>query len=293
MVRTLVGTMLERDADEIARAARRRARAARPGTTAPPWGLYLVDGRRATDRAWHGKNAAATIDACASGRPFDLDGTLVDSGRDHPRLDPARDARPCSARDPGRGADRHRRRAGPRARRCARFDPDRVDELVARLPRAQRAAARRARGVRRDRSTCSTRCGRGRRLGIVTAKRRATVELAFDARPGLGALFDVVVGGDDTERHKPRPGAAPARARARSAPRRRTPRTSATRRSTSAPRRRRACFAVAVTLGRHPPARARSSGGAGRDRRAPRRSCLTSSERPTARAAELRELLEH
>ena len=44
----------------------------------------------------------------------------------------------------------------------------------------------------------------GRRLGIVTAKRRATVELAFAALP-LGHLFDAVVGGDETERHKPDP----------------------------------------------------------------------------------------
>lgn len=44
----------------------------------------------------------------------------------------------------------------------------------------------------------------GRRLGIVTAKRRATVELAF-ARVPLGHLFETVVGGDETERHKPDP----------------------------------------------------------------------------------------
>ena len=44
----------------------------------------------------------------------------------------------------------------------------------------------------------------GRRLGIVTAKRRATVELAF-ARVPLGHLFDTIVGGDETERHKPDP----------------------------------------------------------------------------------------
>jgi pyrophosphatase PpaX len=42
----------------------------------------------------------------------------------------------------------------------------------------------------------------GRRLGIVSAKRRRTVELAF-ARVPLGHLFDVVVGGDETERQKP------------------------------------------------------------------------------------------
>ena len=44
----------------------------------------------------------------------------------------------------------------------------------------------------------------GRRLGLVTAKRRSTVELAF-ARVPLGHLFEAVVGGDETERHKPDP----------------------------------------------------------------------------------------
>lgn len=44
----------------------------------------------------------------------------------------------------------------------------------------------------------------GRRLGIVTAKRRTTVDLAF-AKVPLGHLFDTVVGGDETERHKPDP----------------------------------------------------------------------------------------
>jgi len=44
----------------------------------------------------------------------------------------------------------------------------------------------------------------GRRLGVVTAKRRATVELAF-ARVPLAHLFETVVGGDETERHKPDP----------------------------------------------------------------------------------------
>jgi pyrophosphatase PpaX len=44
----------------------------------------------------------------------------------------------------------------------------------------------------------------GRRLGIVTAKRRATVELAFATVP-LAHLFDTVVGGDETARHKPDP----------------------------------------------------------------------------------------
>jgi len=44
----------------------------------------------------------------------------------------------------------------------------------------------------------------GRRLGVVTAKRRSTVDLAFAQVP-LGHLFEAIVGGDETERHKPDP----------------------------------------------------------------------------------------
>ena len=44
----------------------------------------------------------------------------------------------------------------------------------------------------------------GVRLGIVTAKRRSTVDLAFK-RLAVGHLFETVVGGDETERHKPDP----------------------------------------------------------------------------------------
>jgi pyrophosphatase PpaX len=44
----------------------------------------------------------------------------------------------------------------------------------------------------------------GRKLGIVSAKRRRTVELAF-AHVAVGHLFDVVVGGDEHEKQKPEP----------------------------------------------------------------------------------------
>ncbi|MGZ4360414.1 MAG: HAD family hydrolase, partial [Gaiellaceae bacterium] len=44
----------------------------------------------------------------------------------------------------------------------------------------------------------------GRRLGVVSAKPRATIELAF-AGAALDGYFDVLVGSDETEKHKPDP----------------------------------------------------------------------------------------
>ena len=44
----------------------------------------------------------------------------------------------------------------------------------------------------------------GRRTGLVSAKRRVTVELALRST-ATEALFDVIVGGDETMRHKPAP----------------------------------------------------------------------------------------
>src|SRR5262245_43573135 len=43
----------------------------------------------------------------------------------------------------------------------------------------------------------------GRKLGIVTAKRHRTVALALDRFPALASAFDVVVGFEDTAKHKP------------------------------------------------------------------------------------------
>jgi len=45
----------------------------------------------------------------------------------------------------------------------------------------------------------------GRKLGIVTAKRHRTVGLALDRFPALASAFDVVIGFEDTSRHKPDP----------------------------------------------------------------------------------------
>ena len=45
----------------------------------------------------------------------------------------------------------------------------------------------------------------GRRLAVVTAKRRTTLALAFEVLPELRRFFDVTVGAEDTMRHKPNP----------------------------------------------------------------------------------------
>jgi pyrophosphatase PpaX len=45
----------------------------------------------------------------------------------------------------------------------------------------------------------------GRRLGVVTAKRRASLVLAFEVLPELERFFDVTIAAEDTERHKPHP----------------------------------------------------------------------------------------
>jgi pyrophosphatase PpaX len=44
----------------------------------------------------------------------------------------------------------------------------------------------------------------GRKLGVVTAKRKHTVDIVFEGA-GIASYFDVVVGSDMTERHKPHP----------------------------------------------------------------------------------------
>jgi pyrophosphatase PpaX len=44
----------------------------------------------------------------------------------------------------------------------------------------------------------------GRRLGVVTAKRRSAVDRVFEGA-GIRGYFDVVVGSDSTEHHKPDP----------------------------------------------------------------------------------------
>ena len=134
---------------------------------------------------------------------FDLDGTLVDSaaailGSFHHATETV-----LRRRFPD---DEILARVGGTnlAHQMALLDPDRVDELV-RVYRAHNdpqyselACFDGVLDVLRQLKV------EGRRLGIVSAKRRPTVERVLRSA-GMGEYFDVVVGSDDTQRHKPDP----------------------------------------------------------------------------------------
>jgi pyrophosphatase PpaX len=134
---------------------------------------------------------------------FDLDGTVIDSGaiilasmrhaaKEVLGAEPPDELLMAAVGGPGLEAQMHA------------LAPDRVEELVT-VYRAHNEPLH-------DELACCAGIedvlvrlkDEGRRLGLVTAKRRATVELAFDALP-LRHFFETVVGGDETKRHKPDP----------------------------------------------------------------------------------------
>jgi len=134
---------------------------------------------------------------------FDLDGTVIDSGG--MILASMRHAtREVLGREIGddelMGAV-----GGPGLEAQMRaLDPERVDELVT-VYRAHNEPLHETLECCAGMEALIARLhAEGRRLGVVTAKRRVTVELAFDRVP-VGHFFDTVVGGDETERHKPDP----------------------------------------------------------------------------------------
>lgn len=134
---------------------------------------------------------------------FDLDGTVVDSGAiilasmRHATLEVL--GREYSDEELMRTV------GGPGLEaQMAAIDPDRTTELVDvyrahNIPLHDELEACAGMGEVLERLR-----DEGRRLGIVTAKRRDTAELAFTVVP-LGHLFETIVGGDETERHKPDP----------------------------------------------------------------------------------------
>jgi pyrophosphatase PpaX len=134
---------------------------------------------------------------------FDLDGTVIDSGaiilasmrhaaREVLGVEVPDEQLMAAVGGPGLEAQ------------MQALSPDRADELVT-VYRAHNEPLH-------DELTCCAGMDEvlvqlkdeGRRLGIVTAKRRQTVELAF-ARIPIEHLFETVVGGDETEGHKPDP----------------------------------------------------------------------------------------
>ncbi len=134
---------------------------------------------------------------------FDLDGTVVDSGGII--LASMRHAtREVLGRDFG-DAELMQAVGGPGLEaQMAAFAPERVDELV-RVYRDHNEPLHEELEACAGMEDVLLRLhAEGRRLGVVTAKRRATVELAF-ARVPLAHLFETIVGGDETEKHKPDP----------------------------------------------------------------------------------------
>lgn len=84
------------------------------------------------------------------------------------------------------------------------FDPNRVDELVEAYRAHNTPLHDELRAFHGMEELLGGLQAEGRRLGIVTAKRRRTIELAFRVLD-LERFFDAVVTADSTDRHKPDP----------------------------------------------------------------------------------------
>jgi pyrophosphatase PpaX len=135
---------------------------------------------------------------------FDLDGTVVDSGAII--LASMRHATREVLGSEHTDEELMQAVGGPGLEaQLGAFDADRVDELV-RVYRAHNKPLHETLEACEGMEDVLIRLhAEWRRLGVVTAKRRATVELAF-ARVPIAHLFETVVGGDETEKHKPDPG---------------------------------------------------------------------------------------
>ncbi|MEP6892910.1 MAG: HAD-IA family hydrolase [Gaiellaceae bacterium] len=135
---------------------------------------------------------------------FDLDGTLIDSG---PII--MASMRHASLAVLGVEIDEAKVRAaigGPGlVAQMKELDPSRVEELVDAYRAHNEPLHSELEAFDRVLDVLPQLRERGHRLGIVTAKRRATVELAFDRFPVLRDLTEVLIGSDDSERHKPDP----------------------------------------------------------------------------------------
>jgi pyrophosphatase PpaX len=138
---------------------------------------------------------------------FDLDGTLIDSG---PMIIGSAEhaVRTVLGREPDAELLEQVRASigGPGLTAMMEaIDPSRVDELVAAYRDENERLHETLTAFDEVLGVLPGLRAEGRRLGIVTAKRRATAQLAFDRFPLLAECCDVLVGAEDTERHKPHP----------------------------------------------------------------------------------------
>ena len=85
------------------------------------------------------------------------------------------------------------------------IDADRVEELIEVYSTHNAGLHGELRPCAGIRDALEELWAEGRRLGVVTAKRRTTLALAFEVLPELGRFFEVTVGAEDTVRHKPSP----------------------------------------------------------------------------------------
>lgn len=135
---------------------------------------------------------------------FDLDGTLIDSG---PII--LASMRHAAREVLGTEIDEEQVRAaigGPGlVAQMHELDPARVDDLVDAYRAHNEPLHADLEAFTRVLDVLPVLRARGHRLGIVTAKRLATVQFALDRFPQLRQLTEVVIGSDDTERHKPDP----------------------------------------------------------------------------------------
>ncbi|WP_047866242.1 HAD-IA family hydrolase [Rubrobacter aplysinae] len=135
---------------------------------------------------------------------FDFDGTLVDTTElIHQSM------RHATSAVLGRDYPRERLLNGvgtPLPEQMKAFDPERVDELLESYRSHQEAhhdeLIKEFPGVEKALSRLQE---AGLDLGVVTSKRRASVDQALETFPGLGRVVDRFVTMEDTTEHKPRP----------------------------------------------------------------------------------------
>jgi pyrophosphatase PpaX len=134
---------------------------------------------------------------------FDLDGTVIDSGAII--LASMRHATETVLARSFTDAELMASVGGPGLEaQMAALDPDRVDELVSVYRAHNEPLHFELEAFLGMEHVLDELRRQGRRLGVVTAKRRQTVEMAFSRVP-FAHYFDTIVGGDETERHKPDP----------------------------------------------------------------------------------------